>query len=235
MNVDRKVIIVSGATSGIGLTCASTLAAAGHCVHGFGRDPGRTPETDGVTLHQLDIRDRDGVTGLVARIAEQEGRIDGVVNAAGLLVMDRAHKVKVEDYDRQMDVMVKGAFGLIQAVLPVMTGQKAGLVVNIGSVTGTRAAPGMSVYGAAKAALQHLTTSLAAEYAAKGVRFMCVNPGPVETELMEPLMYEMLAKKVPLGRVARADEVAAAVKYLFADEAAFMTGSTLTIDGGAAL
>jgi 3-oxoacyl-[acyl-carrier protein] reductase len=113
--------------------------------------------------------------------------------------------------------------------------QRSGLVINFGSISGRRAAPQMAIYGAVKAAVRHLTTSLAAEYAARGIRFLCIDPGPIQTDLLDPLMFAMLEKKVPLGRLGQPEEVAALVRYLFTDEARFMTGSSLTIDGGTAL
>jgi len=243
--MDKRVIVVSGATSGIGLACVRELAGAGYTVRGFGRSAGKVatllPElqeaygADQVGLSALDIRDDNVLENFVEMVVREHGRIDGLVNAAGLLNMEKAHKVTTESLDEQCDVLFKGTFQLIQAVLAPMLKQKSGVVINLGSVSGTRAAPGMAVYGAAKAAVQHLTTSLAAEYATKGIRFLCVNPGPVETGLMEPLMFEMLARKVPLQRVGQPAEVAGLIKFLFSDEAGFMTGSTITMDGGAAL
>ena len=243
--MDPRVIVISGATSGIGLACLQALATAGDTVLGFGRSPEKVaallpglqdsygPERIGLTA--LDICDTTAVASFVGGVLAQHGRIDGLINAAGLLKMEKSHKVSAEDFMAQSDVLFKGTFQLTQAVLKPMLQQKNGLVINLGSVSGNRAAPGMAVYGAAKAAVQHLTSSLAAEYAHKGIRFLCVNPGPVQTELMEPLMFEMLARKVPLQRVGQPAEVANLIKFLFSDDARFMTGSTITTDGGAAL
>jgi len=243
--LEEKVIVVSGATSGIGLACLQALTASGYTVAGFGKSPNKVQELlpamqethgpDKVWLQALDIRDHTALTTFVDQVVTKFGHLDGLINAAGLLEMEKTHKVSAEGFAGQCDVLFKGTFQLTQAVLPFLLKQKSGLVFNIGSVSGTRAAPGMAVYGAAKAAVQHLTTSLAAEYAAKGLRFLCLNPGPVETDLMDPLMFQMLAKKVPLQRVGQPSEVASLVKYLFSDEASFMTGSTITLDGGAAL
>ncbi len=241
----EQVILISGATSGIGLATLKSLAEAGHRVVGFGRSPDKVaillPElkdrygTDQIDLWSLDIRDLEGVRKLVDAIAEQYGRIDGLVNAAGLMHIEKSHKVSEESFDLQLDTLLKGSFFAIQSVLPHLLKQKTGLVINLGSVSGLRAAPQMAVYGAAKAAIQHLTASLAAEYAPKGIRFLCVNPGPVRTELLEPLMFSMLEKKVPLQRLGEPEEVAGLIRFLFSDEARFMTGSSITIDGGAAL
>ena len=241
----NKVIIISGATSGIGLACLETMAAAGCTVVGFGRSaekvtsllPGlqKIHGENKVFLSAIDVRDTGAVNEFVETVVHDQGRIDGLINAAGLLEIERTHKVTSDSFAEQCDVLFKGTFQLTQAVIIPMGKQKAGLVINLGSVSGNRAAPGMAVYGAAKAAVQHLTTSLAAEYAPKGIRFLCVNPGPVETDLMPPLMFEMLAKKIPLQRLGQPLEVANLIKFLFSDEASFMTGSTITVDGGAAL
>jgi NAD(P)-dependent dehydrogenase (short-subunit alcohol dehydrogenase family) len=238
-------MIVSGATGGIGQACVRTMAAAGWVVAGFGRSGEKAAEleqqlqaehgSDSIRLAAVDIRDSAAVADFVAGVKAESGRIDGLVNAAGLLHMQKSHKVGDGELAEQWEVLFGGTFTLTRQVLPIMIGQKDGLVVNIGSVTGTRPAPGMAVYGAAKAAVQHLTASLAAEYAAKGVRFLCLNPGPVRTGLMEPLLFDLLAKKTPLQRVGEPQEVADLVRFLFSDEARFMTGSTITLDGGAAL
>jgi 3-oxoacyl-[acyl-carrier protein] reductase len=233
-----KVIIVSGATSGIGLACARSLVAAGHRVHGFGRSAQKVAaakEATGAAITALDIRDEEACRALVDGVLENEGRIDGLINAAGFLEMERSHKISSESLDTQLDVLFKAPFRLTQLVLPAMRKQGAGLVLNIGSVSGRRPAPGHAIYGAAKAALEHLTRSLAAEYAPKGVRFLCLSPGPVETNLLDDLSLKMLARKVPLGRLGRPEEVAALAAFLFSGQADFMTGTSLAIDGGAAL
>ncbi len=241
----HKVIVVSGATSGIGLACLRELAEAGHTVVGFGRSgdkvAGLLPElvashgADRVQLSALDIRDTAEVANFISSVVQTKGRIDGLINAAGLLELERSHKVSDAGFVEQVDVLFKGTFMLTREVIRPMMKAKDGLVVNIGSVSGQRPAPGMAVYGAAKAAVQHLTSSLAAEYAAKGIRFLCVSPGPVQTGLMDPLMFEMLAKKVPLQRLGRPEEVAALIGFLFTEKATFMTGSTIAVDGGTAL
>ncbi len=238
MDVDGKIIIVTGATSGIGKACAQALVKAGATVCGFGRSAEKAAVAEqetGAQIRGLDVCDADGCAAFVADVLAEHGRIDGLVNAAGLLEMERTHKVSPESLDLQLDVLFKGAFRMTQLVLPAMRRQGAGLVVNIGSVSGRRPAPGHAVYGAAKAALEHLTTSLAAEYAAKGVRFLCVSPGPVQTDLLDRVSMEMLGKKVPLGRLGQAAEVAALVTFLYSGQTNFMTGSSLAIDGGAGL
>jgi len=238
-------MIISGATGGIGAACVRTMAAAGWTVAGCGRSAEKAAELeqqlqtefgpDRIRMTAVDIRNAQAVAAFVSGVEAGFGHIDGLVNAAGLLHTQKSHKVTDGELAEQWEVLFAGTFTLTRQVLPVMIGQKDGLVVNIGSVTGTRPAPGMAVYGAAKAAVQHLTTSLAAEYAAKGIRFLCLNPGPVRTGLMEPLMFDLLARKTPLQRVGQPQEVADLVRFLFSDEARFMTGSTITLDGGAAL
>lgn len=243
--MDSKNLIVSGATSGIGLAVCKTLAEAGHRVVGFGRSAEKVADlvselcqshvSDRVELRCLDVRNRQAFKSLVEEVAERFGRLDGLINAAGLMRMEKSHKVSEESFDLQCDTLLKGTFFAIQATLPLFLKQGDGLVINFGSVAGLRAAPQMAVYGAAKAAIRHLTASLAAEYASKGIRFLCIDPGPVRTNLLDPLMFAMLEKKVPLARLGEPEEVAALIRFLFSDEARFMTGSSLTIDGGAAL
>lgn len=243
--MDGKVIIVSGATSGIGLATLKALAGVGHRVVGFGRSADKVAVlrsqlqsafgADQVDLLSLDVRDLNAVKSLAETVVERFGVIDGLVNAAGLMRIEKSHKTSEESFDLQFDTLVKGTYFAIQAVMPYFLKQKDGLVVNLGSVSGLRAAPQMAVYGAAKAAVQHLTISLAAEYAAKGIRFLCINPGPVKTSLLDPLMFAMLEKKVPLQRLGEPEEVAALIRFLFTDDARFMTGSSVNIDGGAAL
>lgn len=233
-----KVIIVSGATSGIGKACAQALVQAGHKVRGFGRSTEKMEAAcadTGARISALDIRDAAACEALVAEVLDEHGRIDGLINAAGFLEMERTHKVSAESLDAQLDVLFKGAFRLTQLVLPAMRKQGGGLVLNIGSVSGRRPAPGHAVYGAAKAALEHLTRSLAAEYAPKGVRFLSISPGPVATDLLDDLSLQMLGRKVPLGRLGRPEEVASLAVFLYSGQADFMTGTSLAIDGGAGL
>jgi NAD(P)-dependent dehydrogenase (short-subunit alcohol dehydrogenase family) len=227
---DQKVILISGATSGIGQACMERLRADGHRVVGFGRSGGDDPD-----IHTLDVRDCEAIQEMVAGVKERHGRIDALINAAGTLLMERTHKTSPADAAQQVDVLFNGVFNLTRAVLPVMTKQKSGTIINLGSVVGRRPAPGMAVYGAMKAAVEHFTTSVAAEYAAKGVRAVCVSCGPIRTGLMDPLMFDMLEKKVPLGRVGTPEEVSALVAYLLSDEAGFITGTTINIDGGMGL
>lgn len=156
----------------------------------------------------LDVCNLNKVKQLVEKTLKRTGQIYGLINASGVLNIEKPHKASEQSFDQQFDTMLKGSFFLTQAVLPQMLKQKDGLIINIGSVSGVRATPQMAVYGACKAAIQHLTTSLAAECATKGIRFLCVNPGPVRTELKGPLMFDMLEKKFPLQRVGEQEEVA---------------------------
>ena len=237
-------IIVTGATSGIGRATVIQLLHAGHNVVATGRRAERLEQLylsqeesnrSRLLTLQKDLCEEGAPAKIAKACLEHFGCIDGLVNAAGLLEIERSHRVSQQSYQQQVNTLFGGTFLMIQAVLPQMQKQKNGLVVNLGSISGQRAAPQMVLYGACKAAVEHMTRSLAAEYAAKGIRFLCIAPGPVRSELMDPMMFAMLEKKIPLQRLGEPEEIAAWIQLLFSDNANFMTGSTITVDGGAGL
>jgi 3-oxoacyl-[acyl-carrier protein] reductase/meso-butanediol dehydrogenase/(S,S)-butanediol dehydrogenase/diacetyl reductase len=241
----NKTVIVTGVTSGIGLATAGLLAQSGYRVVGVGRSPEKvatlSPDLQGrygknaIDLQVLDVRDTAAVKTFVANTLAQHGKVDALVNAAGVLKFENTHEVSEESFDAQFDTLFKGPFFLTMAVLPSMMAAGGGTIINIASVVAEKASPKMAVYAAAKAALVNLTKSLALEYADKKIRALCVSPGAVQTGLMDKIMFAMIQKRTPMKRLAQAAEIAALVHYLLSEEASFMTGSTITIDGGAAL
>ena len=243
--MDKQVTIVSGATSGIGLATLETLCEIGHTVIGFGRSEEKVTAllpnlrdrfgADSVELLSLDVRQIGAVQAFVQDVLARHGRIDGLVNSAGLLKVEKTHAVSEESFDLQVDTMLKGTFFLTTAALPRMVEQSKGLVINVGSVAGLRASPKMAVYGAVKAAINNFTKSLALEYADQGIRTVCINPGAVETNLMNKFLFAMIQKKTPLKRLAQPVEIARLIGYLFSEDATYITGSAITIDGGVGL
>ncbi len=235
-----QTLVITGVTGGIGRAIARRMVCDGWRVVGLGRNEEKLnalAKELGAAFRQIacDVRDRAAVREAAGAIVAEEGPPDVVVNNAGLVRPAATHEVSDEDIDAQLETVLTGAIVLTAALLPAMIEKKSGLVVNIGSVAGERAAPKMAVYGAAKSGLIHLTRSLAAEYAGEGIRAVCINPGAVETGLLDKMLFAMIQKKTPLKRLAQPEEIASLVAYLTSPEASFITGSSFTIDGGVGL
>jgi len=176
----------------------------------------------------------DAIRKFVDAVVTRRHKIDALVNAAGILRFQKTHEVTEESAAEQFDVLFKGAFFLTTSVIARMLGA-GGMIVNIGSASAERASPKMAVYAAAKAALVNFTKTVALEYADKQIRAICINPGAVETSLMNKVMFAMIQKRTPLKRLAQPREIASLVRYVLSEEASYITGSAIAIDGGSAL
>jgi len=240
---EPRTVLITGATSGIGLATAVLLAEEGDRVIGVGRAPqkasGRGEElaSRGRSLEffKLDVRDLPAVRQFVSDLVERVGRLDVLVNAAGVLTMEASDKVSPESFALQMDTVLRGTFFVTAAVLPSMVAQGKGVVINLGSIAGSIANPKLAVYSAAKAGVVSLTRSLALEYAGAGVRFVCLSPGIVDTPLMNKFLVKMIADKGPLKKAARAEEVAATIRFLMSEEAGQFLGHEIVAAGGLGL
>jgi NAD(P)-dependent dehydrogenase (short-subunit alcohol dehydrogenase family) len=242
-----KVAFITGAASGIGSACALRFAQEGARIAGFDvaesgderwRDALATAA--GSCFTRGDVRVEAEVAAAVAQAREQLERIDVVVNAAGVAGGGPAHLMAAEEWDRVVDVNLKGTFLVCKHALPAMMEQGSGSIINIASVEGLEGSEGASPYNASKAGVILLTRNLAMDYARKGVRANCVCPGFIHTPLLQqvfeiPGMDEM-AKRIAdahqLGRFGTPEEVANAVLFLASDEASFVTGHSLVVDGG---
>jgi NAD(P)-dependent dehydrogenase (short-subunit alcohol dehydrogenase family) len=230
------VAVVTGGSSGIGQMTAQRLSSDGYRVAVI--DLGFAPDAD-LSL-KADVTDPAGVEAAVAEVLDALGRVDLLVNNAGITGSAEAtvcHETPVEQWDLVHAVNVRGPFLCTRAVLPAMLRQGSGHVITVASVAGLVAFPGRCAYTASKGAALQFTRSLAVDYAAAGIRANAICPGMVETpmtqwRLDDPDLRAQVESKIPMGRVARPEEIADAVSALASDRLAYMTGQALVIDGG---
>lgn len=228
-----KICLVTGAASGIGRAVADKLTTAGARVVGVDLFPGEGQLS-------LDISDAEAVAVTVADIEARFGRIDILVNSAGLGVGGGgALEIELDHWRRTMSVNVDGTLLTSRAVLPGMVARNTGAIVNLGSTFGLMARPQSLAYAVSKAAVIHLTKCMALDVARSGVRVNCVCPGLIDTPLVAKLDTPQVAalktanlKAHAMDRLGRAEEVADAILYLASDAASFITGAALPVDGG---
>ena len=246
--LDEKVALVTGGASGIGLATARRLAQEGARVvlGDVNREAAeRAAETiEGASAEPLDVTSDEDWRRAADAIAERHGVLDVLVNSAGIVVFGSIEDVSLEDWRRTMAVNLDGTFlGCRHGVRVMKEGGRGGSIVNLSSVSGLIGGHNIAAYNAAKGGVRLLTKSVALHCARKayGIRCNSVHPGFVETPMLDEVVGQgrdpeetraKLRASVPLGRNARADEVAAMIAYLASDEAAFVTGAELVIDGG---
>ena len=246
-----KVVIVTGATSGIGRTTARRFAESGASVAAVGRNEKALAQVSedinalgGEALPiTADLTSAEEASRVISLTVEGFGGIDVLVNAAGHISSGTIENTSLEAWDDMLDINLRAVFQLMQAATPGLI-KRHGNIVSVSSVTGLRSFPGVLAYCVSKAALDQLTRCAALELAAKGVRVNAVNPGVVVTEIhkrggMDQDQYAAFLEHSktthPLGRVGDAREIAELVYFLASDRAAWITGATYSIDGGRAL
>jgi NAD(P)-dependent dehydrogenase (short-subunit alcohol dehydrogenase family) len=245
-----KVAVVTGASSGIGRATAALFARSGMNVVAVGRNekelsdltPSVADSNGSIKIHLADVTDVARLDEIVADAIDSFGRIDVLVNSAGIIQSGSIETTTEDDWDRMMDINLRSVFVLMQRCIPHLAETK-GNIVNVSSVAGARAFPGVLGYCVSKAAVDQLTRCAALELAGKGIRVNAVNPGVVVTNLhkrsgMDDATYnkflEHSQETHPIGRVGTPEEVADLIYYLASDKASWITGATYEIDGGRA-
>ncbi|MEP7245858.1 MAG: SDR family oxidoreductase [Gammaproteobacteria bacterium] len=244
MSQSSRVVVITGASSGMGAACAREFAKAGYRVVVMGRSAVRTQavadDTGAGEPLVGDVSDVSFCRGAIDIALARHGRVDVLVNAAGIIARAGAAETSDEQWRRVIDVNLGGVFFMCRAALPVMMRQGSGAIVNFGSIWGDVAAAGVAAYCASKGAVHNLTRAMALEHVKDGIRINAVCPGEVNTPMLsterkEPVtaqMLEAIAQTVPMGRLADSAEIARVVLFMASDAASYMTGSMITVDAG---
>jgi len=245
-DLTNKVAIISGGATGIGRAIADGLSEAGASVVICGRQFQKCEEAckeieertgTRALAHRCDITSKDEIETLVNTVLDECKRVDILVNNAGVTSNYHVLDLSEEEWDRVININLKGYFLCSQAVGRIMAASRGGVIINISSLLGDVARPNRVHYCSAKGGVKMLTKALALDLASYGIRVNAVAPGPVETEMVAPILAdptvrsEVLAN-LPIGRLGQPEDIAGAVVFLASEAAAFVTGTTLYVDGG---
>ena len=238
-----RIALVTGGSRGIGEAIVRLLAARGAEVVVAARGVEQAARVADeivagggqASALALDVADREGVDRIVGALAKERGRIDLLVNNAGITRDNLAMRMKPAEWDEVMDTNLRGAFQVARAVVPGMIRQRFGRIVFVSSVVGQMGNPGQANYAASKAGLLGLAMSLARELASRSITVNAVAPGYIETDMTRQLTAEQQAKLtgfIPLGRLGKPEDVAEAVAFLLSDAASWITGQVVSVNGG---
>lgn len=239
---EHRVALVTGAARGIGLATAKRFLADGWRVALLDIDAANLERSvaslalpERTLAIACDVSDGAALQRAVAALSERFGRLDALVNNAGIAVFKPALETTLAEWQRVLDVNLTGPFLMTQAAAPVL-GERGGSIVNITSISGLRASTLRVAYGTSKAALAHLTKQLAVELASAGIRVNAVAPGPVDTAMAKAVHSPAIRKDyhdaIPLARYGLETELAEAIFFLCSDRASYITGQELAVDGG---
>ncbi len=242
MKLAGKTAIITGGATGIGLACAETFLREGGQVALFGRRQDRLEEAkqalggDVLTVCG-DITQEADVDRLVSETRSKFGSVEILVNNAGTLAMAPTHEMEIAEWDRVLDINLRGVFLLTRRVIPAMLEGNGGSLIHISSILGIIAAPQLAAYNTSKAALSQFSRSLAVEYGPQGIRSNTICPGLIQTEMTNDMMENKewiaeLAKRYPIGRFGKPEDVAEACLFFASDQSSFITGTVLPVDGG---
>jgi len=243
-DLSGKVAFITGGSRGIGRAGAVALARQGaKTILGYvSNEEAARQAADAIIsaggradIVKVDVSDSAACEAAAEQIAKQEGRVDILVASAGVAVDGLLLRLKADDFDRMMAVNVRGALAAAKGCIRSMMRNKHGRIIFLSSVVGEMGNPGQTAYAATKAALIGATKSIAREYATRGITVNAIAPGFIDTDMTAGLNDEQRAhmlKSVPMGRTGTPEEVAAVIAFLASDEAAYVTGQTLRVNGG---
>lgn len=242
--LDGKVALITGAASGIGNACARRFAAEGAGIAGL--DVAAAPDASWqpvrsaarkASFHTADVRDEAQVGAAIRAAVAEHGRIDVLVNAAGVSTFGAAHELDAGEWDRVLDINLKGSYLTAKHVLPGMMERGSGSIIHVASVEGLDGLTSQLAYNASKGGVVLMTKNMALDYAPHGIRVNCLCPGLIETPMTAPVqeiatIRDQMRSFHALGRFGRPEEVAAAALFLASDDSSFVTGHPLVVDGG---
>ncbi len=238
--MSEKVALVTGGSRGIGKACAMKLAHAGYdvVINYAGNEEAANKTVEEIkslgveaAAYKFDIADNDAVNNAIKDIVEKFGRIDVLVNNAGITRDGLLMRMSKENWDAVINTNLTGAYNVSQPVVKVMMKQRSGAIVNMASIVGIYGNAGQANYAAAKAGLIGLTKSMSKEFASRNIRVNAVAPGFIKTDMTKDLDSDQISEHIPLKRLGEADDIATAVKFLAVD-ATYVTGQVLQVDGG---
>ncbi len=240
----NKVALVTGGSRGIGRAISIELARRGaNVVLSYAGNEAAAAQTVKAIVDaggkakaiRFDVADSEACSAAVDGVVKEMGRLDVLVNNAGVAIDGLLMRFKDDDWDKTLDTNLKGAFMLMRAVSRPMMKQKGGAIVNVSSIVGEMGNAGQAAYAASKAGLLGLTKSIARELASRNIRVNAVTPGFITTDMtsaLSPELKEKMSATIPLSRIGNAEEVAAAVAFLASDAASYITGEVLKVNGG---
>jgi len=242
-DLTNKVAIITGASQGIGKGMAETFSKAGAHVACVSRNKDNLKSVadslikngGAASFYTCDVSSLDAFQNTIKEIAENHGSVDILVNNAGVCKDKLIMRMSEDDWNKVININLNGAFNGIKAVSQIMIKQRAGRIINISSIVGLIGNPGQANYAASKAGLIGLSKSAAKELAPRGITVNSIAPGYIATDMTNQITdqaKENLITKIPLGRIGSPSDIAASALFLASDEAGYITGQTLTVDGG---